>query len=188
MTPAPRRKTCKVLFQCKKKNQPKRKRAERTTRRTLRQPVTVACITSWKDRLMAVGLINRLPRPIDANWVNDFFLDTGPLRPCQTQSINQSINQSIKTRDAKASLGYPDRCLDPLTAAHRRLSSATRSNDDINWPVNSLMLSFHDLIDFARSTSATPSVHGALQYLHQRIMPRVKWAPHKPKTGHQLKK
>ena len=29
--------------------------------------------------------------------------------------------------------------------AHRPLSSAMRSNDDIDWPVHSLMLSLHDL-------------------------------------------
>ena len=29
--------------------------------------------------------------------------------------------------------------------AHRPLLSAMRSNDDIDWPVHSLMLSFHDL-------------------------------------------
>ena len=31
-----------------------------------------------------------------------------------------------------------------VVVAHQRLSSATRSNDDIDWPVHSLMLSFHD--------------------------------------------
>ena len=42
-----------------------------------------------------------------------------------------------------------------VTAAHRRLSSATRTIDDIDCPIHSLMLSFHD---FTLSTSATPSV------------------------------
>ena len=44
-----------------------------------------------------------------------------------------------------------------VMAAHRRLSSAPRSNDDIDWPILSLMLSFHDL-----RGPATPSVHEAL--------------------------
>ena len=59
-----------------------------------------------------------------------------------------SLNQSIKTRDALASFEVPDRCLRcdgrPSMVAHRRRSSATRSNGDIDWPVHSLMLSFHD--------------------------------------------
>ena len=42
--------------------------------------------------------------------------------------FRHSISQSIKTHDAWASLGYPDRCL------HRRLSPPTRSIDDIDWP------------------------------------------------------
>ena len=33
-----------------------------------------------------------------------------------------------------------------VVVAHQRLSSATRSNDDIDWPVHSLMLSFHDAV------------------------------------------
>ena len=48
------------------------------------------------------------------------------------------------TRDAEASLGYSDRftcCNDcPSTSA-----SVIRSNVDIEWPVHSFMVSFHDL-------------------------------------------
>ena len=55
------------------------------------------------------------------------------------QSINQSKPVTPRPRwstltDASA-----------VMAAHRRLSSVTRSNDDIDWPVLSLMLSVHDL-------------------------------------------
>ena len=59
------------------------------------------------------------------------------------QNRLQWINQSKPVRrrrlrgtsiDASAAMG-----------AHRRLSSATRSTDDIDWPVHSLMFSFHDL-------------------------------------------
>ena len=32
-----------------------------------------------------------------------------------------------------------------VMVAHRRLSSATRSYDGIDWPIHSFMLSFHDL-------------------------------------------
>ena len=55
------------------------------------------------------------------------------------------IYQSFKTRDAQASLGTPT---DPtaVMVAHRRLYTAMRNNDDIDWPVPSLMLSFHDLV------------------------------------------
>ena len=44
------------------------------------------------------------------------------------------FNQSIKTREAQASLGTPTDAF-AATADHRRLSSATLSNDDIDWPV-----------------------------------------------------
>ena len=61
------------------------------------------------------------------------------------RSINQSSRQSIKqSRDAQSSLGYPQDA-STATAGHRRLASATRSNDDIGWYVHSLMLSFRDL-------------------------------------------
>ena len=58
------------------------------------------------------------------------------------QSINQSINQS-KPVTPRRRWGTPTDAF-AATAAHRRLSSATWSNDDIDWPVHSLMLFFHD--------------------------------------------
>ena len=47
------------------------------------------------------------------------------------------------TLDAQASLGYSNRCI--LWTAHQPLSSTMCSDDDINWPVHSLMLSLCDL-------------------------------------------
>ena len=55
------------------------------------------------------------------------------------------FTQSVKTRDAQASLGGTQTDASAVMAAHRRLSSATRSNDDIHGPIHSLMLSFHVL-------------------------------------------
>ena len=59
-------------------------------------------------------------------------------------TINQSINQSIKPVTPRRRYVHPTDTT-AVRAAHQRLSYATRSNDDIEWPVHSLMLSFHDL-------------------------------------------
>ena len=48
------------------------------------------------------------------------------------------------TRDPQASLGTPTD-VSAVTDVHRLLLSAMRSNYDIDWLVNFLMLSFHDL-------------------------------------------
>ena len=61
---------------------------------------------------------------------------------------NFNFNQSIKTRDARRRWGTQTDA-STVMAAHRRLSPATRSNDDFGWPVHSLMLSFHDLCALA---------------------------------------
>ena len=53
------------------------------------------------------------------------------------------INQS-KTVTPRCRWGTPTDD-SAVMAAHWCLSSATRSNDDIDWPVHALMLSFHDL-------------------------------------------
>ena len=55
---------------------------------------------------------------------------------------NQSVNQNSRRPGVVG--GYSDRSL-RCDGRPRRLSSATRSSDDIDWPVHSLMFSFHDL-------------------------------------------
>ena len=52
----------------------------------------------------------------------------------------------MNTSDAQASLGgtTPTDATATMTA-HRPLSSAMDSNDDIDWPVHSMVLFFHDL-------------------------------------------
>ena len=59
--------------------------------------------------------------------------------------------------DAQAPLGYSNRCLHVM-AAHRLLSSAMCSNEDIDWLVHSLMLSLHDLrsLPLWRRSSTVP--------------------------------
>ena len=76
------------------------------------------------------------------------------------QSINQSINQS-KLVTPRRRWGTPTDA-SAVTTAHRRLSSATRSIDDIDRPVHSLMLSFHDLRGLLRSPVvwSTVAYHG----------------------------
>ena len=65
----------------------------------------------------------------------------------QSDLLYKAINQLINQNPWRPSVvEYPTNA-SALTAAHRRLSSATRSNDDINWLVYFLMLSFHDLHD-----------------------------------------
>ena len=60
------------------------------------------------------------------------------------QSINQSISQSKHVTPRRRWCTQTD--ASAMMAAHRRLSSATRSNGDIDrLLVHSLMLSFHDL-------------------------------------------
>ena len=59
----------------------------------------------------------------------------------------------------------------PVIAAHRRLSSATRSNaHDIDWSDHSLMLSFHDLrgLPLRRLPSMVPCsmIFGSISWLH----------------------
>ena len=55
-----------------------------------------------------------------------------------------------------------------MMAAHRRLSSATRSHDDIGWRVHSLMLSSHELcgLPLRRLPSTEPCsmISNALTY------------------------
>ena len=60
-----------------------------------------------------------------------------PTSRCCKHTRVRLFNQS-KTRDAQASLGT---LIDAsaVTAAYRRLFSATRSNEDIDWPVLSLL-------------------------------------------------
>ena len=57
-------------------------------------------------------------------------------------SVNQSINQNPWRPGV---VGGTPTDASTATAAHRRLSSATQSNDDTDWPAHSLMLSLHDL-------------------------------------------
>ena len=66
--------------------------------------------------------------------------------PCYSPS-SKSTNQSIKTRDAQASLGYPTDA-SAMTVAHRM----ARPFLDVVLP------------QLTRSTYATLSVHGALHY------------------------
>ena len=65
-----------------------------------------------------------------------------------------TINQSIKTHDAQASLGYTNRYI----RCDGRPSTRSNEQHDIDWPVHSLTLF---LPQFTR-TSATPCVIGAL--------------------------
>ena len=58
-----------------------------------------------------------------------------------THSMNESINQSKPVTPTRRWDTPTD--ASAVMVAHRRLSSARRSNDD--WSVHSLMLSFHDL-------------------------------------------
>ena len=57
---------------------------------------------------------------------------------------NQHTNQLLNTRDAQASL---DTLTDAsaVKTAHGLMLSAMHSDDDIDWPVHSLLLSLHDL-------------------------------------------
>ena len=57
--------------------------------------------------------------------------------------VNQSINQS-KPVTLRRRWGVPTDA-SAVMGTRRCLSSATRSNDHIDWPVHSLMLSIHDL-------------------------------------------
>ena len=85
----------------------------------------------------------------------------------KTYSINQSKLVTPRRRwgtpiDASA-----------MIVAHRRLSSATRSNDDIEWPVHYLMLSFHDLRGLPlRRLPFTEPVVWSLAAYHGRTMIR----------------
>ena len=63
----------------------------------------------------------------------------------QAADNGDSIMLLTNTRDSQASLGYHDRRIPAEMTAHWPLSSEMRSNDDIDWPVHSLMLSFNDL-------------------------------------------
>ena len=57
-----------------------------------------------------------------------------------------SINQSVKTRDAQARWGTPtDRCLRCDGRPTTPVLCNAELNDGIEWPVHSLILSFHDL-------------------------------------------
>ena len=102
------------------------------------ESVKYGCQLTYNYALKKQELTAALIRPLDEPTACSIFLGR------RFRGLPKSINQSIKTRDAQASLGHPDRCL-CCDGHHRRLSSATQSNDDIDWPVHSLMLSFHDL-------------------------------------------
>ena len=58
--------------------------------------------------------------------------------------------------------------IDAVMDAHRFLSAVMRSNNDIDWPVHSLMLSFHDLrgLPLRHLPSTVPIEYN----LRQRIM------------------
>ena len=77
------------------------------------------------------------------------------------------INQSIKTRDAQASLRHRDRCL----RCDGRPSTSVICNAEQWWHGLARPLVDVVLTRFTRSTSATPSVHEAMLYdLRRRIM------------------
>ena len=63
------------------------------------------------------------------------------------------------TRDAQASLGVL-RQIHPsaVMTAHRLLSSAMGRNDDLGWPVHSLMLDFIDLHGLGTATTSPSTV------------------------------
>ena len=65
----------------------------------------------------------------------------------RTRTPVVEFNQSIKAHDAKASSRYLDRCLpcDGRTIDACPLQHRAMVIDDIDWPLHSLMLSFHDL-------------------------------------------
>ena len=77
-------------------------------------------------------------------WMSGTLLSTiTSYHSSAMSAIMISINQS-KLVTPRCRWGTPTYA-SAVMAAHRRLSCATRSNDDINWPVHFFMLSFHDL-------------------------------------------
>ena len=48
-------------------------------------------------------------------------------------------------------------------AAHRPLSSAMRSNDDIDWPVHFLMVSFHCMMIFEHTEPASDVISSVIE-------------------------
>ena len=89
-------------------------------------------------------------KPSDASDARNCRATLAEMLPETRKFFVGSINQSKPVT--------PRRCWSTptdafaATAAHLRLSSATRSNDDIDWPVHSLMLSF--LSALGNSTAA----------------------------------
>ena len=86
------------------------------------------CVYHWlNSRSSSIGL--NVVNVENTIIMYDTILSISRLKCFKTMTCR--VNQSIKTRDAQASLGYPDRCLrcdcHPSTPV---LSSATRSNDD----------------------------------------------------------
>ena len=63
--------------------------------------------------------------------------------PCVISGDLASINQSKSVTPRRRWSNPTD--ASAMMVAQRRLSSATRSNDEIDWSVHALMLSFHDL-------------------------------------------
>ena len=83
------------------------------------------------------------------------------------------LTKETNTRDPQASLGYSDSCISCKDCpTHRPLSSAMRSNDDIHWPVHSLMLSFHDFrgLPLRRLPSTVPGsmIYGSVSWRQTR--------------------
>ena len=70
--------------------------------------------------------------------------------------IESKLTNPTKPRDARASFGCAPTVAPAVMVSHRIMSSAMSISDDIDWPVLSLMLSYHDLRDVRQLPSTLP--------------------------------
>ena len=98
------------------------------------------------------------------------FVRRSILRRVNFQLKPFSILHQSKPVTPRRRWGIPTDASD-VTVTHRRLSSATRSNDDIDWQVHSLRLSFHDLRFPLRRlplTEPCSMIFGSVSWRHTR--------------------
>ena len=112
--------------------------------------------TTCSTKNAAVLIMHAFMRIDKFNAVRNSHANRKSSRDLIIQSVNQSINQSKPVMPRHRWGTLADSSI--VTAAHRRLSFATQSNDNIDWLVHSSTLSFQDLrgLPWRRLPSAEP--------------------------------